>query len=101
MQKMKKKINNAVLSFLVSYVVVLQVFVGQGIETFFSLFTKELKLIYFVIYISTTNNGTNHFFNLDLQLPHLQQKYYDVGIVTFFSQDRNHSHHDVTSLFIL
>jgi len=61
MQKMKKKINNAVLSFLVLYVVVLQVFLGQGIETFFSLFTEELKLIYFDIYISTTSNGTNHF----------------------------------------
>jgi hypothetical protein len=34
-QKMKKKINNAILSFLVLYVVVLQVFLGQGIETFF------------------------------------------------------------------
>lgn len=58
---MKKKINNAVLFFLVLYVMVLQVFLGQGIETFFPLYRRAETKIYFVIYISTPTNGTDHF----------------------------------------
>lgn len=75
-QKMKKKINNAVLFFLVLYVmVVLQVFLGQGIETFFPLYKRAETKIYFVIYISTPTNGTDHF---ELSCNIFNEKYHHV-----------------------